>query len=269
MPQTIEDYTLSMIKYIDDITISIGDCIELFGKSSTPSMLVDNIHGIENAIKNIDRTIVMMPSCIQKLQGLYKIFFSTLASTRNNLICKINERKSKDIQMNTNGNLYNEDNLINDIGFAIDKFGIMDINNIEIDQIIDPEKYSILGIVSLFNNERVTLSELHDLISRNLTENLTSLNSYKENISNFKSLINDGEIINKLLEDDTSTYNMLLEKVKGYNYRLNKIRGDLKLIFKIYKALINNYGIYTTAINQYTSLVLESFFNTNSSYEIC
>lgn len=269
MTQSIENSTLSLIKYIDDITRSIDSCVEIFGKSSTPNSLVEYIPCIEQCVKEIDKTVVMIPGEIQTLITLYKGLFSSLEETRNSLVCKINERKAKEIQMNTNGNLYNEDNLFNEIVISIDDFAPKSILDVRIDTIIDPNKYSILSIVNQFNNEKSLLSDLQGLIVNKLSDSYTIINTFKENLLKVKSMLNDGEVINQLLEGNVTTYNTLLAGINGTTFSLTRLRNSLKLIFKIYKALIANYGIYSEAINQYTSLVLESFFNSNSSFEIC
>ena len=50
---TIEDVSISIIKYIDDILLSLETCVEMFGDSSTPSALVDKMQYIQQSVKEL------------------------------------------------------------------------------------------------------------------------------------------------------------------------------------------------------------------------
>ena len=120
----------------------------------------------------------------------------------------------------------------------------------------------VSGVYDLFENKKQ-----HGCIFEN-----NYIYGYSKGIhleENVKSMINDGDIINRLLEDDIETYNSLLERINGCTTRLHRMKKSIKLIFRIYKSLLNNYNIYEQAIVKYTDLALESVFNIGNSYEIC
>lgn len=266
---SIESLSLSIIKYIDDILLSLGNCVEHFGSSSTPDVLVDKLPYIKQCVKEIDRTIAVLPQNMQSLYSEYNTLFNTLSSNRNDLICKINEREAKNIQMNTMGDMYSDDNILDEISIALDDVYASNLSNVRIDPIIDPHEYSVLGVINKFQNEKMLLSDLNKLISDTLNEFGELINTFKQNILNVKSMIDDGEVIEKLLENDTETYNQILNNINGCTVRLNQYRNKTKLMFRIYKSLVSNYGIYSEAVNKYTSLALECFFNKDSDVELC
>lgn len=266
---TIEDVSISIIKYIDDILLSLETCVEMFGDSSTPSALVDKMQYIEQSVKEIDKTITVLQLNLKELHSRYAGLFKDLKYNRNSLICKINERKEKNIQMNTMGDMYDSDRIIDDISIVINDVYPNSISDVRIDPIINPQDYSVLSLVNKFQNEKMLLDDLERIILSDINSNGEVSNIFKENILNVKSMINDGDIINRLLEDDIETYNSLLERINGCTTRLHRMKKSIKLIFRIYKSLLNNYNIYEQAIVKYTDLALESVFNIGNSYEIC
>lgn len=268
MSQSIETLSISIIKFIDDILLSRENCIELFGESSKPSMLVDVLPRMDQFVKQIDHTIAVLPSHIQSLGDCYTEFFKSLADNRNSLICRINERKASNTQMNTMGDMYDEDNLINEITFDVLDDAPISLSSIRIDPIIDPHQYSVLGVINLFQNETFALADLENAIKSYIKESAVVIDTFKKNILNLKSMVADGGVVSKLLEDDIPTYNNILAMINDCSSNIVLLRSRIKLMFRIYKALIANYGIYNAAVTKYTSLALESVFNAQFPIEI-
>ena len=75
---TIEDVSISIIKYIDDILLSLETCVEMFGDSSTPSALVDKMQYIEQSVKEIDKTITVLQLNLKELHSRYAGLFKDL-----------------------------------------------------------------------------------------------------------------------------------------------------------------------------------------------
>ena len=267
MSQSVENLSLAIIKFTNDVMQSCENCIGLF---HTPSSLVEALSDIEQFINQIDHTIVVLPQYVQSLGDGYVELFRVLADNRNSLMCKINERKATDIQMNTMGGiLYDEDNLINEISFNTIDDDCLSLANIRIDPIIDPQQYSVLGIVNLFQNEKFVLTELENIVKDEIAKLFELTTSCKNLVLDAKTMIKDGDFINKLLVDDADSYVDLLNRFRLCSKKAETLRNYVKGLFRVYKALIGNYGIYTTAINQYTSFTLECFFNKDLPYEIC
>lgn len=268
MSQTIENLSISIIKYMDDIKISIDKCMELFKKTNKPSELVDMIDTIQIHVKEIDKTVVVLPSLISNIQSAYTDALKSIEDNRNSLICKINDRKASEVQMNTIGDMYDENNLLTDISIGLDNDIQPSIDNIRIDQIIDPKYYSVLSVVNQFLNEKMLISDLKTLISYTLSDFYKFTIKYKNQILELKSALVDGETISKLLEDDEMESEYLAKLICN-NMSFRSYRDKVKTIFNIYNSMIVNYGIYNTAVSKYTSFALESVIDFTKPFEFC
>ena len=161
MSQTIENLSISIIKYMDDIKISIDKCMELFKKTDKPSELVDMINTIQIHVKEIDKTVVVLPSLISNIQSAYTDALKSSEDNRNSLICKINDRKASEVQMNTIGDMYDENNLLTEISIGLDNDIQPSIDNIRIDQIIDPKYYDYNNVMKYCAEKTLVHELLH------------------------------------------------------------------------------------------------------------
>jgi len=234
--------------------------------------ITTKIDAISGAMKEVDP---MMMCTIEEFKHFSKYLLSlnkSLQVKRFNLINEIDKRRNTEIQMNTNGELYNEDDLITDISFNLNGEELSGIHQVQMKQMTDVKDYSILALVTKFENEDELLENLYTLTEAVCKTTSEAIMRAKDCITTTKKKTEDSEFISKVcgndyedVKDDIHTF------VDTANASINHVSFVKTLViklFQIYQELLHNYQIYDKAIASYTSFALECFFNDTSKYEI-
>lgn len=236
--------------------------------------ILEKIDIISNAMNEVEPTLMCS---IEELKFFTRYLLSvnkSLQVKRFDMINQIDKRRNTEIQMNTMGEMYNEDELIKDIQFNFDGETPSGVYQINMKQMEDVKDYSVLALVSKFEKEDTLLEDLYAITeaeAKNFTEIIMKA---KTDITSAKRSCNDNEFISRVCNMDhddekaATELGAFLASATQSSLHINHINGKLIKLFQVYQELIHNYQIYDKAIASYTSFALECFFNDTSEYEI-
>ena len=235
---------------------------------------LEKIDIISDAMKEVEPTLMCS---IEELKFFTRYLLSlnkSLQVKRFDMINQIDKRRNTEIQMNTMGEMYSEDELIKDIQFNFNGETPSGVYQINMKQMEDVKDYSVLALVSKFEKEETLLEDLYTITeaeAKNFTEIIMKA---KSDITSAKNSCEDSEFISKVCNGDMNDdavktdLNAFFACATQSSLHINHINGKLIKLFQIYQELIHNYQIYDKAITSYTSFALECFFNDASKYEI-
>ena len=236
--------------------------------------ILEKIDIIANAMNEVEPTLMCS---IEELKFFTRYLLSvnkSLQVKRFDMINQIDKRRNTEIQMNTMGEMYNEDELIKDIQFNFDGETPSGVYQINMKQMEDVKDYSVLALVSKFEKEDTLLEDLYAITeaeAKNFTEIIMKA---KTDITSAKRSCDDNEFISRVCNMDhddekvATELGAFLASATQSSLHINHINGKLIKLFQVYQELIHNYQIYDKAIASYTSFALECFFNDTSEYEI-
>lgn len=270
MNPSIEQHSVSLIKYIDDILASFSTIKELFSVDKS-SDLIDRIDDILKLVKEIDASLAVIPGSVNQLKMLYSQELNGYETVRNNLIEKINIRKAKNIQMNTMSTVHDMEIPLKEIYISYDNDMACDTKNICSDDIIDAGQYTCLNVVKMMEKEGKLLLDLKEVYTTVLNMLLNVVDLLKKYVLEFRTDVNDSSKLVALSYDNEESLdvrtNFQNKLISSESYAIYSYKAQIMKMFRVYLDIVNNYKLYDRAVSQYTSLALECFFNADSYYE--
>lgn len=277
---TPDTNAISLITHVDEIANSVNSTIKnikfLCGENSCNSEMINEISMIEDCIKTISPKVMLSLEETKSFMKYLCTMNETLRTIRDHNLNVIDKRRNTEVQMNTMGEMYDEENLITDISVSIKDKSALSVWQVSMETVEDTKEYSILSLITRYENEAES-ELLEDICSITKSECVSvsgKLSSVKEKINALKNICTDTEFISMICDGSDSNevkvkIGDVCTNINECILSLNSITDTVKRLFQIYQELIHNNKIYSKAITTYTSFTLECFFNDHSTYEIC
>lgn len=259
----IDAHSISLINYLDNITINVSEIRKRLYGVEKPSQLIDQLDDIKKLIEKINASIRITDVTLQALYQEYNSYYVMLGEMRLQLSSKVEHRNSLEVQPNTMGSLYNEERLLVDICINKDVTIDCSVNQIYMDVIYDISKYSYLSIVNKMMSELSLAKDIYDITSCEFTKGASCISSLVATIYAFKEYVTSGTNIDLMCEDDPEAYAFIKKMLQNLTIeaQVSQFKKAVTKLFQVYNSIKSNYEIYVQAVSGYTSLVLESFFN--------
>ena len=263
----LESSSLYFIKTASDIIDLIDKLkVALISNKPSPAEILDSIDEYETAIRCVDSSLSVFSGLAKKLELDYMTEFRKFSEIRRDYMTTIEDKKSRNVQMNTMGNFYDEEKILNEISIRnLESKDFVTLRMVIIDEIINPTNYSTLSIINnmdLFGDVLDRMDEIIRGVFNGLDEYIST---FKIVIQEVRSLINDADFITAMTSSEhtveTDAYTSKICDVLMFVNKLSDYKNKVKKLYQIYLATESNYEIYDKAVHSYTSLVLESFFN--------
>ena len=270
MTDVLQLKSLSVLEGVEQSFRTLNE-IRMFIKDLvTPQDIVDKSGDIVKSLDEMDMRFSILASDLNHLRVIHKETFNQYKNLHSELLTKINERREKQIQLNTNVELYDSDRLMKNIQFNSKV-------NIEINEENKPEEYSILNIINRIEKSEPLILDKIDVSLEHYdgqnSELLGKLPVVRAAILSLKSLFDSTEFIQIMSSNIYTTeckdyIDKVSEKICIIMKWIEYLRYSMKMIFQMFVALKENYLIYIDAVNKFSSVALESVFNPNSYYEL-
>ena len=256
MNVNLDDVAISLINHMNNMIEYGKEYESIIESANNPSALIEKIDVLQKNLDKIQKTVSVMMMHVQSLRARYKESMCCIFFMKEDMLTRIAERKSKDVQMNTMASVYEEGNYITDFTVHMDEFyddnydyNIMDLN---MDTVIDPHEYSVLSLVNKMDSDNKILLFIENVTTYTfdkLYEILTFVNS------TIISIIGDflnGEYLETLCTNSQESMDRL-NVLKSHFQRntINCYKEKVSKIFNIYLEIAHNYSIYDKAVNSY------------------
>ena len=233
-----------------------------------PSEILSLSDRFLKVLRTVDGSLSVMKTTRQQMEEDYKQNLTRYRALRNTYMDRINARKASEVQMNTTAEVYDENQLFQEVifkdGFCFPEFV----------ELAKPEEYSVLSITEkMKNGEPEKLAKIEEMNKCLFDKMDETIELCRNAIVNFRRLLSSPKFIQEMSTDIKTTecvsYIRLLQRsMLDIINRLESLRHTTTDVFQTYLAVEGNYKIYEKATNSLISVTLESAFNSRSVYEI-
>ena len=215
------------------------------------SCITSDLHDVNTRIDAINRLIDFIKKNDPTIQLTLReiIFFEKYCNTitniltvqRNELINTIDKRRNTEVQMNINGEMYDEQNLITRFSVSLNNEECPNnVSQINMEELREPKDYSILSIINQFESEETLLTDIKAVTAAlcyQVKEGFCELN---ERFSEIKNTCNDIEFINRLCDNESDNEIIMGMKhdLSFYDFVTNKYTDQIMKLFQIYQELL-------------------------------
>ena len=233
-----------------------------------PSEILSLSDKFLRTLRSVDGSLSVMKVTQQQMEDDYKQNLTRYRALRNTYMDRINARKSTDVQMNTTAEIYDKDQLFQEITFIEGRCFP------EVVELSKPEEYSVLSIIEKMKkdepNRLIQVEEMNKCLFDKMEE---TIELCRNGIINFRRLLSSPRFVQEMSTDINNSqcvsYVTLLQRsMFDIINRLDSLRRTTTDVFQTYLAMENNYKLYEKATNSLISVTLESAFNRTSNYEI-
>ena len=271
MADVLQLKSLSVLEGVEQNLRTLNEIISFIKNLVTPQDIVDKSSDIIKSLNEMDMSFSIISTDLNQLRVIHKETLDQYKNLHSELLSKINARREKQIQLNSNVELYNSERLMNTLQFSND--GVY----VSIQEESKPEEYSILNIINkIEKSEPLVLEnignylEYHEGVGSNRFGKIPVVKSM---ILSLKSLFDSAEFIQIM------SSNIYTTECKDYIYKVSGkisvivkwmewVREYMKGAFRMFVAMKENYAIYSDAVDKFSNIALESLFNPNSYYEV-
>lgn len=271
MADILQTKSLSVLEGVEQNLRTLKEMVSFIKNLTKPQDIIDKSNEIIKSLDELDMSFSIIATDLNQLRVIRGETLSQYRSIQSDFMVRINARREKQIQLNSNVELYNSERLMKDISYSPD-------NNMTlvIQEITKPEEYSILNIINrIEKTEPLILGSTFDYMAMRETSNrfMDKIPVVKAFILSLKSLFGSVEFI-QLMSTEIYTTECkdymcrVVEKIKTVVKWMEYVRDYTKTMFRVFVAMKENYEIYSEAVEKFSSIALESLFNPTSYYEV-
>lgn len=271
MADILQIKSLSVLERAVQNSQKLQNIISFIENLSKPQDIVDKSGDIIKFLDELDMSFSIVASDLNQLRAIRGETLNQYRNIQEDFMTKINARRETQIQLNLNIELYNPEKLMKDISFLFSGTEVI------IQEISKPEEYSILNIINRIEKMEPLILEniLNFMTKKELPSSdfMDKISIIQACILSLKSIFSSNEFIQLMSTEIYTTeckdYILKIEKNMQYIICfLDFIAHYTKNVFRIFVAMKENYEIYSDAVEKFSSVALESLFNSTSYYEL-
>jgi len=275
MGNIVKSSIMSLMDNLQTTSRIMKETYDKIQEAKIPMDILDMFDELKKASDDLSKLVSLSKVQAENSRAEFLNIYTEVRRNYNIMMSRISERKNMDLQPNTSIILYDENNIVQDITFSTDRFCTMDelmIRDYKLDPLIRPEDYSVIAIINRMELFSTVLDTLDSTIKKEFADILDKNIIISRSLLDLRDILNSGEAMNELATKEYSGASRgFVARITEPFSMMEKVedsRNRVILIFRLFEAIEENFQLFNKATDAYTSIILESVFNPNSSYDL-